>query len=148
MSGINQATILGRVGKDPETKTFNSGDKIANFSIATSETWKDKQTGERKEKTQWHNIVVKSDGLVRVVEQYVKKGDRIFVQGAIETRKWTDQSGADKYVTEIVLGPFNSKLELLGDRSGSGDSDSRGGQTTAGGRQSAPQNDIDDDIPF
>ncbi|HYA07729.1 MAG TPA: single-stranded DNA-binding protein [Xanthobacteraceae bacterium] len=148
MPGINQATILGRVGKNPEIKTFGSGDKIATFSVATSETWRDKQTGERKEKTQWHNVVVKNGGLVGVVEKYVSKGDQIFVQGAIETRKWTDQNGAERYATEIVLGPFNSRLELIGGGNKADDGDAPRSGPTRGAAPVSQSGIVDDEIPF
>ena len=154
MPGLNQATIIGRVGKDPEIKNFDWG-KIANFSIATSETWKDKQSGERKEKTQWHNIVVRNEGLVNLCDRFVKKGDNIGVVGSIETRKWQDTSGADRYSTEIVLGMFNGQIILLGNGGSKGDgggerSNSGGGNTGGGAKQSAQSRpDIgDDEIPF
>lgn len=151
MSGINKAIIVGRVGKDPEVKVFQSGGKIASFSLATSEKWKDKSSGETKEKTQWHNVVVKNDALVGIAEKYVKKGDWLYVEGSIETRKWQDQSGADKYTTEIVLSPFNGKINLFGSNSGSG-SQSSGGDTRSavggGNSSSYGSNAVDDDIPF
>jgi len=112
MSSINKTILLGRVGKDPEVRAMNSGDKVANFSIATSESWKDKATGEKKEKTEWHNIVVWG-GLVSIVENYVKKGSRIYVEGKSCTRKWQDASGVDKYTTEVVLQGFGAQLVLL-----------------------------------
>lgn len=112
MSSINKITLLGRVGKEPEVRAMQSGDKVANFSIATSESWKDKSTGEKKEKVDWHNVVVWG-GLVSIVESYVKKGSRIYVEGQSRTRKWQDQSGQDKYTTEVVLQGFDSKLVLL-----------------------------------
>lgn len=145
MPGINQVTILGNVGKDPEIRSMNSGDKVANFSIATSEKWKDKSSGEDKEKTDWHNIVVWGP-LVNVIEKYVHKGSKIYVQGKLQTRKWQDQSGADRYSTEVVLQGFNARLELLdGKRS---DGEARGG----GGGYAEPEkqfeNDLSEDIPF
>lgn len=112
MSSINKTILLGRVGKDPEIRAMNNGDKVANFSIATSESWKDKSTGEKKEKTEWHNVVVWG-GLVSIVESYVKKGSRIYVEGQSRTRKWQDTSGVDKYTTEVVLQGFGANLVLL-----------------------------------
>lgn len=116
MSSVNKAIILGRCGKDPEIKSFASGDKIANFSIATTEAWRDKSSGERREKTDWHNIVVKNENIIRTVENYVKKGSKVYIEGQIQTRKWQDQNGNDKYVTEIVIGRFNGALTLLDGR--------------------------------
>ena len=153
MPGINQATILGNVGKDPEIKSLSWG-RVANLSIATSEKWRDKQTGDLKERTQWHNIVVKNDGLVGVIEKYVRKGDKLFVQGQIETRSWDDNNGGKKYTTEIVLGQFNSRLELLTSRGGDqgggreerSSDDQRGRNVNDSGRgYSQP---VDDEIPF
>lgn len=114
MSGsINKCIILGNVGKDPEIRRTNDGRAIANLSVATSETWRDKATGERKEKTEWHRVVIFAEGLVKVVEQYVHKGSKIYIEGSLQTRKWTDQQGVEKYSTDIVLQGFNSQLVLL-----------------------------------
>jgi len=164
MSGINQAIILGHVGADPEIRRTQDGRPIASFSIATSEEWRDKNTGEKKERTQWHRVVVFNEGLAKVIEQYVKKGSKLYIQGAIETRKWTDQAGADKYVTEIVLRNFNSTLELCGDRRGGPPPNEDFGRDTtrtsdsgrgagiaprnSGGISSGKPSDMDDDIPF
>lgn len=113
---LNRATLIGHVGKDPEIRSVNSG-KVANFSVATSETWRDKNSGEKKESTQWHSIVVWNENLVKIVEQYVKKGDKIMVEGQIQTRKWTDKDGNDRYTTEIVLSGFNGSILLLSNKS-------------------------------
>lgn len=154
---VNKVILIGNLGRDPEIKSFASGDKIANFSIATSENWRDKQTGERKEKTEWHNIVVRGDGLVRVVENYVKKGSKLYIEGQLQTRKWQDQNGNDRYTTEIVVGGFNGQLTLLDGRSGGGsgggsdyESAGFGGspREIQGERQNFTNNDLDDEIPF
>lgn len=110
---VNKVVLIGNVGKDPEIRSTNDGRKIANLSIATSDTWKDKSTGERKEKTEWHRVVIFNEGLAGVVEKYVRKGSKLYVSGSLQTRKWTDQSGAEKYSTEVVLQGFNSELVLL-----------------------------------
>lgn len=110
---LNEVKLIGNVGADPEISSVSSGDKVANLSIATTERWKNKETGEQNEKTQWHRVVVWSQGLVGVIEKYVKKGDRLYVTGALETRKWQDQDGNDKYSTEVVLRNFDSKLLML-----------------------------------
>lgn len=111
---INEATLLGRMGQDPDIKMMGSGDRVANLSIATSESWKNKQTGEKNERTQWHRVVVFNQPLIGIIEKYLHKGDQVYIQGQIENRKWTDSNGVEKYTTEIVLRPFNSKLVLLG----------------------------------
>lgn len=114
MSGsLNKATIIGRLGKDPETKTFQNGGIVCNISLATSENWKDKATGERKEKTEWHRVAIFNEHIAKIVQSYCKKGDMIYIEGQIETRKWTDQSGVEKYTTEIVLRPFNGAMTIL-----------------------------------
>ena len=113
MSSLNCATLLGRVGKDPEIRSMQNGREVATFSLATSNKWTDKQTGEQKEITDWHKIVVFSEGLVKVIKNYVKKGSQIYIKGEIKTRKWTDDKGVDRYTTEIVLQGYNTKLLLL-----------------------------------
>jgi single-strand DNA-binding protein len=158
MSGVNKAILVGRLGKDPETKTFNNGGSVTQFSIATSETWKDKQSGERKEKTQWHNIVIRNDHIGKIAQQYLRKGSEVYIEGAIETRKYQDNSGADRYVTEIVVGAFKGELTLIGGRSeGSssgggtgGHSDDYGTPSGGGGsgRPAAFDDDLDDDVGF
>lgn len=146
MSSLNKACLLGHLGRDPEIKTFQSGDKIANFSIATSEKWKDRNTGEYKEATAWHNIVVRGEGLVGIVEKYLKKGSKVYVEGKIITRKWQDQSGADKYTTEIIVGGFNAQLILLsGNGSGGG---SRNDEPASEPALTSASQTLDDDIPF
>lgn len=146
---LNKVQLIGNVGADPEIKSLNSGDRVANLRIATSESWKDKSSGEKKEKTEWHSVVVFGDGLVKVIESYVTKGSKIYISGALQTRKWQDQSGADRYSTEIVLKPFNGELILLSGRGeGGGDGQARGGSTGAQTQAAAPAAEIDDSIPF
>ena len=159
---MNRVTLVGNVGKDPEARTFQNGGKVVNFSIATSETWKDKGSGERKEKTEWHNVAVFQDGLTDIAERYIRKGSKVLVEGKLQTRKWQDQSGADRYSTEVVLQGFDAKILLLdGKQDGGGRGDDRNGfgdrsEPTHGatrdhqasistGRQFA---DLDDDVPF
>jgi single-strand DNA-binding protein len=120
MSGgsVNKVILVGNVGADPEVRTLPSGNKVVNLTVATSENWKDKNSGERKEKTEWHRVVIFSEGLARVAEQYVKKGSKVYLEGSLQTRKWQDQSGQDKYSTEVVLQGFNSTLTMLDAPSG------------------------------
>ena len=113
---VNKVILIGNLGQDPEIRTFQNGGKIANLRIATSETWKDKNNGERKEKTEWHTVTVHAEPLVRLAEQYLKKGSKVYVEGQLETRKWQDQSGADRYSTEIALRPFRSEMHMLDGR--------------------------------
>lgn len=114
MSGsLNKATIIGNLGKDPEIKTFQNGGKVANLTVATSESWKDKATGERKERTEWHRVTIVNPGLVEVAEKYLKKGAKVYIEGRIETRKWKAKDGADRYTTEIVLRPYSGELTML-----------------------------------
>lgn len=145
MASLNKVTLIGNVGRDPEIKTFANGGKLASLRIATSESWKDKTTGERKEKTEWHSVSATGDGLVRVIEQYVKKGSKIYIEGQLETRKWQDQSGQDRYSTEVVLRPYAGTMILLdgSKRDGGGQDRSTGGGPTVG--SGLP---IDDEIPF
>ena len=110
---INKAILIGNLGKDPEIRTTGDGREIASFSLATSESWKDKNSGEKREKTEWHNVVVFSAGLVNIIKNYVKKGSKLYLEGSLQTRKWTDKQGVDKYSTEIVLQNFNSTLQIL-----------------------------------
>jgi len=165
---VNKVILVGNVGNDPEIRTFGNGGKVANFSIATSENWRDKQSGERKEKTEWHRVAVFNDGLVGVIERYVKKGSKLYIEGKLQTRKWTDNSGQDKYTTEVVLQGYGGNLTMLdgrndggGARMGGGgggynqDSVAYGNQGQGGGRQPAsamecPKEnfDLDDEIPF
>jgi len=138
---INQANLLGNVGNDPVIRSTQDGKKIATFSFATSESWKNKN-GEKQEKVQWHNIVIFSEGLANVVERYVKKGTKLFIQGSIQNRKWTDKSGVEKYITEIVLQGFNNKLEIIStpDKSNVSENDEGGSYSS--------EVDISDDVPF
>lgn len=144
MASINKAIIIGRLGKDPQINTFPNGGKIASFTVATSETWNDKTTGERKERTEWHNIVITNPALVTLAEKYLKKGSQAYIEGTIRTREYTDQNGLKRYVTEIVVAPFNGEIMLL---------DSK--PTQAAPAEYTPQasgwtadDDMDDDILF
>jgi single-strand DNA-binding protein len=155
---VNKVILVGNLGKDPEIRRTQDGRPIANLSVATSDTWRDKATGERKEKTEWHRVVIFNEGLAKVAEQYLKKGAKVYIEGQLQTRKWTDQSGAEKYTTEVVLQGFNSSLTMLDGRGGGGGfGDDAGGDFGAGGPQPAPRravaagsrsSDMDDDIPF
>jgi single-strand DNA-binding protein len=159
---VNKVILVGNLGKDPEIRRTQDGRPIANLSIATSETWRDKSTGERKEKTEWHRVVIFSEPLCKIVEQYLKKGAKVYIEGALQTRKWTDQSGVEKYSTEVVLQGFNSTLTMLEGRSGGGGgsfgSDDAGDFGSSSPASSAPRravaagggrnSDMDDDIPF
>jgi single-strand DNA-binding protein len=132
---VNKVILVGNVGKDPEIRRTQDGRPIANISLATSETWRDKATGERKEKTEWHRVVVFNENLCKIVEQYVKKGSKLYVEGSLQTRKWTDPSGVEKYSTEVVLQGFNGSLTMLDGRAGAG---------AAGGMMEPGQSDYDD----
>lgn len=167
---VNKVILIGNLGKDPEIKSFQNGGKIANFSIATSEQWKDKMSGERKERTEWHNIVINGDGLVGVVERYLKKGSKVYIEGSLRTRKWQDRDGNDRYTTEVVVAGMGGTLTMLdsapgggGGRSndgwgsgggGGGSNWDQGGGSGAsgggGGGGSRPpfDDDLDDDVPF
>ena len=123
---VNKVILVGNLGADPEIRSLNSGDRVANLRVATSETWRDRASGERKERTEWHRVVIFNDNLVKVAEQYLRKGSKVYIEGAIQTRKWTDQSGQEKYSTEIVLQKFRGELTMLDGR-GDGDRDSMGG---------------------
>jgi single-strand DNA-binding protein len=166
---VNKVILVGNLGKDPEVRRLGSGDPVVNLSLATSESWKDKATGERKEKTEWHRVVIFNENLARVAEQYLKKGSKVYVEGQLQTRKWQDQSGQEKYSTEVVLQRFRGELTLLDGRGGgASESDGETGQVSRGGDfgRSSPMekrpamagsggsggsgryNDLDDDIPF
>ncbi|MCB1538080.1 MAG: single-stranded DNA-binding protein [Rhodospirillales bacterium] len=157
---VNKVMLIGNLGRDPEVKTMQNGGKVCNLSVATSESWKDKATGERKEKTEWHRVVVFNENIINVCENYLKKGAKVYVEGQLETRKWTDQSGQEKYSTEVVLRPFRGELTMLDSRSGAagndnGNYDQRPQQQAAGGgagggNWQSPKggNDFEDDIPF
>jgi single-strand DNA-binding protein len=158
---VNKVILVGNLGKDPEIRTLNSGDRVANLRIATSETWRDKASGERKEKTEWHQVVIFNENIVKVAENYLKKGSTVYIEGALQTRKWADAQGVEKYSTEIVLQKFRGELTMIGGRnegasSGSGGEDygSSSGFQPAGGRAqgAGPREsfsaDLDDEIPF
>jgi single-strand DNA-binding protein len=155
MSGsVNKVILVGNLGKDPEIRRTQDGRPIANLSIATSETWRDKNSGERKEKTEWHRVVIFNEGLCKVAEQYLKKGAKVYIEGALQTRKWTDQSGVEKYSTEVVLQGFNSTLTMLDGRGGAdSQADDRNEYAEATGaaaprRPATSRGDMNDDIPF
>lgn len=171
---LNKVMLIGNLGRDPEVRSFQNGGKVCNLRIATSETWKDRNTGERRERTEWHSVAVFSEGLVRVCEQFLRKGSKVYIEGQLQTRKWQDQSGQDRYSTEVVLQGFGSTLTMLdgrgegggggggsqgggfgggqgggsygGGQGGGYDSGQQGG--SSGGGQSAPSRDLDDEIPF
>ncbi|MCR9078142.1 MAG: single-stranded DNA-binding protein [Hyphomonadaceae bacterium] len=155
---VNKVILVGNVGQDPEVRQFQNGGQVCSFSLATSENWKDKNTGERREKTEWHRISVFSEGLIRVVQSYVKKGSKLYIEGQLETRKWQDQNGQDRYSTEVVLRGFGATLTMLDSRNSGGggysqDSVAYGNQGQGGARQmdGPAQNfsqDFDDEIPF
>ena len=162
---VNKVILVGNLGKDPEVRTFQNGGRVCNLRLATSENWRDKQTGEKREKTEWHSVVIFNENLVRVAEQYLKKGSKVYIEGQLETRKATDQSGGDRYFTEVVIRPFRGELTLLDRAGGSGDYDDQPGQVSRGGDfgRSSPmerrpatagagggsrRDDLDDDIPF
>ncbi len=160
---LNKVMLIGNLGKDPEIRSTQDGREIATLNLATSESWKDKNTGERKEKTEWHRVVIFNEGLVNVVKNYVKKGSKLFIEGQLQTRKWTDKDGAEKYTTEIVLQNYNGSLTMLdgkeksggssGEYSGGGgrSSEAFSGPGNAGSRTKAPASagaEMDDEIPF
>ena len=169
---VNKVTLVGNLGKDPESRSFQNGGKVVSFSVATSESWKDKNSGERKDKTEWHNVSIFSEGLARVAEQYLKKGSKVYLEGQLETRKWQDKDGNDRFTTDVVLRNFNSSMVLLDGREGGGGGRSgggggsdwnqdEGGRGSGGGnfggggaargsasRPSAFDSDLDDDVPF
>lgn len=161
---VNKVILVGNLGRDPEVRSFQNGGKVVNLRLATSESWKDKQSGERKERTEWHSVAIFDENLARVAEQYLKKGSTVYIEGQLETRKWQDQSGQDKYSTEVVLRPFRSSLTMLGGRGDSsggshggddagdfgGSSGGRGGSSSGGGYGGGGKggSDLDDDIPF
>lgn len=134
-SSVNKVILVGSVGRDPEIRNTQGGSKIASFSLATSESWKDRSSGERREKTEWHKVVVFNEALVGVVERFVRKGGKLYVEGALETRKWTDQSGAEKYTTEVVLKQFRGELTLLDSRNTDHSGGDRAPESSNGGRQ-------------
>ena len=152
---VNKVILVGNLGRDPEIRSTQDGTRIANLSLATSESWRDKNSGERRERTEWHRVVIFNENLVKIAEQYLKKGSKIYVEGALQTRKYTDQSGVEKYSTEVVLQRFRGELTMLdgrGDGRGSaGGSDEGGGYGGGGGSRQErrpPGPDLDDEIPF
>lgn len=163
---VNKVILIGNLGRDPETRTFNNGGKVCNLRLATSESWKDKQTGERRERTEWHSVAIFSEGLAGVAERYLRKGSKVYIEGQLRTRKWQDQSGNDRYSTEVVIDGFNGSLTMLDGRNdggggggdyggGSNDGGSGGGWGSGGGSTSgsgpaggAFDDDLDDDVPF
>lgn len=161
---LNKVCLIGNLGADPEVKSFQNGGKIVNLRIATSESWRDKATGERKERTEWHSVAIQNEGICKVAEQYLAKGSKVYIEGSLRTRKWQDQAGNDRYSTEVVVGAFNGVLVMLGDNGSGGGSGGRGGGNSRGGGRGrgdddmgasgAPsgrggaQDDLDDEIPF
>lgn len=163
---VNKVILIGNLGQDPEVRTFGNGGKVCNLRIATSETWRDKNSGDRKERTEWHSVAIYSEPLVRVAEQYLRKGAKVYIEGQLETRKWQDQSGTDRYTTEVVLRPFRSELTMLDgrgegggaasgggygggeERRGGGGDERRGGGGYGGGESRGPVGQMDDEIPF
>lgn len=143
---VNKVILIGNVGRDPEIRRTQDGKPIANLSIATSESWRDKSSGERKEKTEWHRVVVFSEPLCKVIEQHVKKGAKLYVEGQLQTRKWTDKDGVEKYSTEIVLQGFNSTLQMLGDKPAASDDEQPTSAPQRTARKSSAE--MDDEIPF
>jgi len=156
---VNKVILVGNLGADPEVRTFQNGGKVCNLRIATSERWRDKNTGENREKTEWHSVAIFNEGLIRIAEQYLKKGSTIYIEGQLQTRKWQDKEGKDRYSTEVVLQGFNSNLTMLGGRNDGGgfsSGGSGGGGGGGGGGMSKPADNApsfsssnsDDDIPF
>jgi len=168
---VNKVILVGNLGRDPEVRSFQNGGKVVNLRIATSETWRDKATGERKERTEWHSVAIFNENIGKIAEQYLRKGSKVYVEGQLETRKWQDQSGADRYSTEVVLRPYTGSLTLLDGREGGGGGgsggddrgggypeergygDERGGSgggsaPRSGGGGGSGRSDLDDEIPF
>jgi len=148
---VNKVILVGNLGKDPEVRRMTSGEPVVNLSIATSETWRDKASGERKEKTEWHRVVIFNKNLAEVAEKYLKKGAKVYVEGQLQTRKWTDKDGAEKYSTEVVLQNFRGELTMLDGRSGGGEGGGGGSFGGRGASESAPsfaRDEMDDEIPF
>jgi single-strand DNA-binding protein len=170
MAGVNKVILVGNLGKDPESKSFSNGGQVVRFTLATSETWRDKATGERKDKTEWHNVAIFNENLGRIATQYLRKGSKVYLEGSLETRKWQDQNGQDRYTTEVVLKQFRGELTLLDGRDGGGGGGMGGGGgrgDDGGGGYGAPSgggygggapapakrpgafdDDLDDDMPF
>ena len=150
MASVNKVILLGALGADPEVKSFQNGGRIANLRIATSEKWKDKTSGERTERTEWHSVTLQSDGLVGVAERYLRKGSKVYIEGQLRTRKWQDQSGADRYSTEVAVGGHGGVLTMLDGAPAGGERQERGGQggTDYGAQGGGFADDLDSDIPF
>lgn len=144
---VNKVILVGNVGKDPEVRRLNSGDMVVNFTLATSETWRDKNSGERKERTEWHNVVVFNDGIAKIVEQYVTKGSKVYVEGSLQTRSWEDQSGVKKYTTEVVLQKYRGELTLLDGKSDDKPKQDKPAQSYSQQSGGFSRN-LDDEIPF
>lgn len=154
-ASLNKVMLIGNLGKDPESRNTQSGSLIVNLTVATSETWKDRQSGEKKEKTEWHRVVIFNEHLGKIAEQYLRKGSKVYLEGQLQTRKWTDQSGQDKYTTEIVLTAYKGEIVMLSsaDRHGEGQGggqrqNGNGGQRQGSGWDRPQENDLDDEIPF
>lgn len=161
MAGVNKVILVGNLGRDPEVRKLPSGSPVVNLRIATSESWRDKNSGERKEKTEWHSVVIFNENIAKVAENYLRKGSKVYIEGALQTRKWTDKDGVEKYTTEVVLQGFRGELQMLDAKGGGGESfggiedsmgESRGGgggrrMEKAGARESF-SSDLDDEIPF
>lgn len=166
MASVNKVILVGNLGADPEVRSFQNGGKVVNFRVATSESWRDKESGERRERTEWTSVAIHNEGLAKVAEQYLSKGSKVYVEGQLETRKWQDQSGNDRYTTEVVLRPYSGSLVLLGDPGGREEDEDDGydRRQSSGGRGAPPQrrrdsykpppagrsqrHDLDDEIPF
>jgi len=149
---VNKVIIVGNLGRDPEVRTFQNGGKVCNLAVATSERWRDRNSGEQRERTEWHRVAIFAEPLVRIAEQYLRKGSKVYLEGQLETRKWQDQSGQDRYTTEVVLRPYRGELTLLDSRGGGEGGggyapDDRGAPATAGAG-GGPADDLDDEIPF
>ena len=161
---VNKVILVGNLGRDPEVRSFANGGKVCNLRIATSETWRDRNSGERKERTEWHSVAIFSEPLAKIAEQYLRKGSKVYIEGQLETRKWQDQSGQDRYTTEVVLRPFSGNLTLLDGRDSGGGSQGGGGSYgggqgggyddgpsyggSSGGSSGGGRSDFDDEIPF
>ncbi len=155
VGSVNKVILLGRLGKDPEIRSMQSGKRVANFGLATSKRWKDRATQEQKESTTWHNVVVFNEGLVGIIEQYVKKGSQIYLEGELQTRKWQDKDGNDRITTEVILQPYNSSLTLLGSRNTLGENTNsdqldqpKVAEDNTFGSESTDSDNLDEDIPF
>ncbi|MCV2865769.1 single-stranded DNA-binding protein [Defluviimonas sp. WL0075] len=154
---VNKVILIGNLGRDPEVRSFPNGGRVCNLRIATSETWRDRNTGERKERTEWHSVAIFNENLAKIAEQYLRKGSKVYLEGQLETRKWQDQSGQERYTTEVVLRPFRGELTLLDGRDGGGSGgggqgggygDGGYGGGSGGGAGGGGRSDLDDEIPF